>query len=267
LPGPPKSPAARAVYAALAESGTAAALATRTGLVPETVRPRLSDLMKAGLVEEIGMTENERGRKVTVYARVPPERVDEARAKAAGRRRRRAPRDFDLEVRKRFVRDLFQDGDLLEALAADDARDRETARLRKRARDELRRRERLAQELRRIEQKAADEGDPLLPFWRAWRELTHGADAARILKMMLEREVQLTRARGEPLIDPFRWADGIRHTTDLLSVAGTLHQTLHATLDVPRNVCPACGALAASEDEIVDAEVLEDLLELASGDD
>lgn len=86
--------------------------------------------------------------------------------------------------------------------------------------------------------------------------------------MMLEREIQLAQTRGETLLDGRHWADVTRHTTDMLEVAGTLHRALHEVFRLPREVCPACGA--ESEDDawdVVDVEALDELAELASGDD
>jgi hypothetical protein len=264
------APAARAVYAALAEPGTETDVAERTGLSPKTVGARIGqDLIKSGLVEVVGHTHNERGRKVRVYGRVPPERVEEARAQAKDRLRVKEPRKRPLEVRKRIVRELLKDQDLVQALAADRAADRATARARKAARDELRERERHAAELRRHEKLAAEAQDPRLPYWRALREFSRGADAARILKLMLERDVQLARTRGEPEVGAGHWSDSLRHTSDMLVVAGKLHVALHDAFDIPRVECPACGASPPEEDaaDVVDAEVLDELAELVSGDE
>lgn len=266
------SPKARAVYAALAEPGTEADVVARTGFNPKTVGPRIGqDLIKRGLVEVIGQVENERGRKVSQYAQVPPERIDEARSQAQFRLRVKSPRKQPLDLRKRMVRELFKDKDLLEALAADKEADRVTARARKAARDELRAREREAAELRRNEKRAADAEDPRLPFWRAQRVFSEGADAGRILKMMLDREIQLAQTRGDTLIEPHHWSDAIRHTTDMLQVAGALHLALHEIFGVPRTACPACGAEPAVGEEdiwdVVEAEDLEELAELASSDE
>lgn len=267
------SPKARAVYAALAEPGTEADVVARTGLNPKTVGPRIGqDLIKRGLVEVIGQVKNERGRKVSQYAQVPPERIDEARAQAQFRLRVKSPRKRPLDLRKRMVRELFKDKDLLETLAADKEADRVTARARKVAREELRAREREAAELRRNEKRAADAEDPRLPFWRAQRVFSEGADAGRILKMMLDREVQLVQTRGETLIEAHHWSDAVRHTSDMLQVAGALHIALHEVFDLQRAACPACGAQPPVEDEedawdVVEAEDFEELAELASSDE
>jgi hypothetical protein len=238
-------------------------------LVPKTVGPRIADLMREGLVEATGTTENDRGRKVKLYARVPPERVDEARARGASRHRRKPPRAFDLNTRKRFVRELFKDRDLLEALAAEEAADRAEARARKAAREELRARERLAEELRRRERDSAKADDPHLPFWRAWREFTYGADAARVLAKMLERDYELAREGSAPFVAAGHWADGIRHTTDMLKVSGRLYEAMRRAFGLPRTDCPACGSAAPAEEEaeVIEGELVDELVELASGDD
>lgn len=264
------SPKAREVYAALAVPGTEADVVARTGLNPKTVGPRIGqDLIKKGLVEVIGVVENERGRKVSQYAQVPTERIEDARAQAQFRLRVKPPRKRPLELRKRMVRELFKDQDLLEALAADKAADKAAARARKAARDEMRVREREAAELRRNERRAADAEDPRLPFWRAQRAFSEGADAGRILKMMFDREVQLAGTRGETLLDAHHWSDAVRYTTEMLEVAGALHAALHGVFNVPRTACPACGAEPAPEEEIwdMDAEDFEELAELASNDE
>ena len=190
-------PAARAVYTALAEPGTEADVAQRTGLSLKTVGPRIGqDLIKAGLVEVVGHVENDRKRKVRVYGQVPPERVAEARLEAKDRLRVKPPRKRPLEMRKRMARELFKDPDLLEALTADKAADRASARARKAAREELRDRERRAAELRRHEKQAAEAQDPRLPFSRrALREFTHGTNAAPVLGLMLDRDQQLAVCR------------------------------------------------------------------------
>jgi|GEM_PF-5599816 len=264
------SPKAREVYLALATPGTEAEVVARTGLNPKTVGPRIGqDLIKKGLVEVIGTVENEQGRKVSRYAQVPPERIEEAKAKAQSRLRVKAPRSRPLDLRKRMVRELFKDKDLLEALAADQATDRASVRARKAAREEIRKREREAAELRRAEKKAADAEDPRLPFWRAQRGFSEGADAARLLKMMLDRDLQLMQTRGQTWVDPRHWSDSIRHTTDMLGVAGALHLALHEVFDLPPTACPACGAEPVEEDEedVIDVEDFDELAELASGED
>jgi hypothetical protein len=265
------SPKAREVYAALAEPGTEADVVARTGLNPKTVGPRIGqDLIKRGLVEVVGQAVNERGRKVSLYARVPIERIEEARARARGRLRVKPPRQRSLDLRKRMVKELFKDKDLLEALVADKETDRARARARKAAREELRVREREAAELRRAEKRAAETEDPRLPFWRAQRAFTEGADAGRILKMMLDREIQLAQTRGQVLIDAHHWSDVIRHTTDALEVTGALHLLLHEIFDLPRTSCPACGADPAPEAEVwdvIEAQEFEELAELASSDE
>jgi hypothetical protein len=238
---------------------------------PKTVGARIGqDLTKTGLVEVVGQRENDRQRMVRVYGQVPPERIEEARARAQDRYRVKPPRAHPLELRKRIVRELFKDRDLLDALAADKAADRASIRARKAARDELREREREAAGLRRNERRAANAQDPRLPFWRALREFSHGADAARLLRMMLDRDIQLSRVRGDPLVDAAQWSETVRHTTDMLEVAGALHRALHQVLAIPRSACPACGATPQEADEhwdVVDAEVLEELAELVSGDE
>lgn len=264
------SPKAREVYAALSVPGTEADVVARTGLNPKTVGPRIGqDLIKKGLVEVVGLVENERGRRVSQYAQVPPERVEEARAQAQFRLRVKPPRKRPLELRKRMARELFKDEDLLEALAADKAADRVTARARKAARDEMRKREREAAELRRNERRAADAEDPRLPFWRAQRVFSAGADAGRILKMMLDRDLQLAQTRGETLVDVHHWSDSVRHTTDMLEVAGSLHAALHEAFNLPRTACPACGAEPAAADvwDVVEAEDFDELAELASSEE
>ena len=264
------SPKAREVYLALATPGTEAEVVARTGLNPKTVGPRIGqDLIKKGLVEVIGTVENEQGRKVSRYARVPPDRVEEARAQAQSRLRVKAPRKRPLDLRKRMVRELFKDEDLLEALREDLAKDRASVRARKAAREELRRREREAAELRRAEKRAADAEDPRLPFWRAQRGFSEGADAARLLKMMLERDLELVRARGQTLVDPRHWSDSVRHTTDMLEIAGALHLALHGAFNLPPTACPACGGELPPEDvaDVVDVEDFDELAELASGED
>lgn len=264
------SPKAREVYLALATPGTEAEVVARTGLNPKTVGPRIGqDLIKKGLVEVIATVENKQGRKVSRYAQVPTERIEEAKAQAQFRLRVKAPRKRPLDLRKRMVRELFKDADLLEALAADQARDRASVRARKAAREEMRKREREAAELRRAEKRAADSEDPRLPFWRAQRGFSEGADAARILKIMLERDLQLVQARGQTLIDPRHWSDSVRHTTDMLEVAGAFHLALHGAFSLPPTDCPACGAepVAETEAEVVDVEDFDELAELASGED
>lgn len=226
--------------------------------------------MKKGLIEIVDHRLNERNRKVRVYGRVPPDRVGQVRAVAKDQFRVKPPRERPLETRKRMVRELFKDQDLLDALAADAAAERATARARKAARDELRTRERQAAELRRHERLARSEQDPRLPFWRALREFSHGSDAARVLKMMLDRDVQLVHARGEMLLDPSHWADSIRHTTDVLQTSSALHVALLEAFGVPRSTCPACGADAPVDEEpweVVEGEVLDDLAELVSSDE
>jgi hypothetical protein len=264
------SPKAREVYLALATPGTEAEVVARTGLNPKTVGPRIGqDLIKKGLVEVIATVENEHGRKVSQYAQVPPERIEEARARAQFRLRVKPPRKRSLELRKQMVRELFKDEDLLAALKEDQARDRASVRARKAAREEMRKREREAAELRRAEKKAADAEDPRLPFWRAQRGFSEGADAARILKIMLDRDLQLVQARGHSLVDPRHWSDSVRHTTDMLEVAGALHRALHEAFNLPRDACPACGAEPVAEDEadVVDVEDFDELAELATGED
>jgi hypothetical protein len=265
------SPKAKAVYAALAEPGTEADVVQRTQLNPKTVGARIGqDLIKAGLVEVVDKVVNQNGRKVSVYARVPHDRVEELRAEAQYRSRTKPPRERPLNLRKRMAYELFKDQDLLEALAADGATDRASARARKAAREELRAREREAAELRRHERRAADAEDPRLPFWRALREFSHGADAGRILKLMLERDVQLAKVRSAPLVDPAHWTDAVRHTTDMLTVTVALHTALHDVFGLPRTECEACGAPVVDDRDdwdVVDAEVMDDLAELVSGDD
>ena len=267
---PRLGPGARAVYAALAEPGTEAEVVQRTGMNPKSVGARIGqDLIPNGLVESIRKVEGPSGRLVNIYAQVPEDGVAEARARHEGPRVKR-PRSHDIATRKRIVRELLKDGDLLEALAADRAADRATARARKAAREELRERERRAADLRRHERRAAEAEDPLLPLWRAFRTFTQGADAARILAMMLERDRELLRVRGEPLVEFGHWSDGLRHTTDMLEVAGRLHVALHELFGVERTDCPACGTAIDNSDnnqEVIDAEIVDEYAELVSGTD
>ena len=262
-------PAARAVYTALAGPGTEADVAQRTGLSLKTVGPRIGqDLIKAGLVEVVGHVENDRKRKVRVYGQVPPERVAEARAEAKDRLRVKPPRKRPLEMRKRMARELFKDPDLLEALTADKAADRASARARKTAREELRDRERRAAELRRTRSR---------PRWRRTPGCRSGVHCAssRMGQTLHESwgwcSTGISNSRAwvaEPHIDAVQWADGVRHTTDMLEVAGGLHEALHAAFHLDRADCPACGSPPAeSEDaDVVEGEVLEELHQLASED-
>lgn len=264
------SPKAREVYLALATPGTEAEVVARTGLNPKTVGPRIGqDLIKNGLVEVISTVENEQGRKVSRYAQVPPDRIEEVKAQAQFRLRVKAPRKRPLDLRKQMVRELFKDEDLLESLTADQARDRASVRARKAAREEMRKREREAAELRRAEKKAANTEDPRLPFWRAQRGFSEGADAARLLKIMLERELQLVQAGGQTLVDPRHWSDSVRHTKDMLEVAGALHLALHDAFGLPPTACPVCGADPSTDEEaeVIDVEDFDELAELASGED
>jgi hypothetical protein len=261
-------PQARAVYAALAEPGTADDVVERTGLIAKSVGPHCSDLAKKGLVECIDLVPNVRGVKVKLWAQVPPERVEEARARAEGRTRRKDPRTFDIGIRKHLVRTLFQDADLLEALDADRAATRAEKRARRAAREELRERERLAKELLRQQRLSDEAEDGRLPFWAAWRKHTQGADAARFLTQLLERDVELAAKRMAPFVEPALWRESERHTADMLRVTGILHRALHKGFNLPATECPVCGlpAPAEMEPEIVDGRVLEELLSLGSGE-
>src|SRR5437773_957343 len=124
---PKLGPQAGAVYAALAERGTAEDVAERTGLIVKSVGPHCSDLVKMTLVEVVDYVPNARGKKVKVFAQAPPERVDPVlaaagpqaarrQAEAEGKTRRKSVVSFPVADRKRFVYELFKNRDLLQAL-------------------------------------------------------------------------------------------------------------------------------------------------------
>lgn len=277
---PKLGPQARVVYAALVERGTAEEVAERTGLIAKSAGPHCSDLVKMGLVEVVDHALNARGKKVKVFQQAPPERVDEARAAAGpkvarelaeseGRTRRKALSTFDVRMRKQFVRELFKDSDLLQALADEKAKTKAEKHARRHARDEIRARERLAQTLLRQERQAREAGDPLLPFWSAWRKFSAGADAARFLVQLLERDVDLAAQDIHPPVEPRMWRENEWQTKEMLRVTGILHAALHKAFNFDLTACPACGALPSEQptaDVIDGSVVLEELLSLEAGE-
>jgi hypothetical protein len=276
---PKLGPQARAVYAALAEPGTAEDVAERTGLIVKSVGPHCSDLVKMTLVEVVDHVPNARGKKVQVFAQAPAERVDSVRAaagpkaarrqaEAEGKTRRRPLESFPVADRKRFVYELFKHTDLLHALDEDDATSRAEKQARRRAREELRKHERLAKKLLQQERDAQEAQDPRLPFWAAWRKYSQGADAARFLIQLLERDVDLAARGMQPLVEPRRWRESEWHTREMLRVTGVLHAALHQVFDFGPSACPACGAPPAEpQDDFVDATVaLEGLQSLEAGE-
>jgi hypothetical protein len=270
---------ARAVYAALAEPGTAEDVAERTGLIVKSVGPHCADLVKMTLVEVVDRVPNARGKKVKVFAQAPPERVDPVlaaagpqaarrQAEAEGKTRRKSVVSFPVADRKRFVYELFKNRDLLQALDEDDATSKAEKRARRRAREELRRREQLDKELLQQEREAQQAQDPRLPYWAAWRKYSQGADAARFLIQLLERDVDLAARGMQPLVEPRRWRESEWHTREMLRVTGALHAALHRVFDFGPSACPACGAPPAEpHEDVVDATVaLEGLLSLEAGE-
>lgn len=71
----------KAIYQRLVEGGpmTADTLMAAMGLMdPNNVRPRLTELKKAGLVRAVGKARNRAGKNVTLWAAVPPEDIKRA---------------------------------------------------------------------------------------------------------------------------------------------------------------------------------------------
>jgi hypothetical protein len=192
------------------------------------------------------------------------------RAEAEGKTRRKPVVDFPVADRKRFVYELFKNRDLLQALDEDDAANKAEKAARRRAREELRRREQLDKKLLQQEREAQQAQDPRLPFWAAWRKYSQGADAARFLIQLLDRDVDLAARGMQPLVEPRRWRESEWHTREMLRVTGVLHSALHKVFDFgPSDACPACGAPPSEKpaDEVVDATVALETLRLEAGED
>src|SRR5437870_440900 len=93
LPGPPLRPDHELVIETLRKYGalTDAELAKKSGMPIRSASPRRSELVKRGLVEEVGTSQTAAGKNAKTWDLVPAERVEQARETAERKGPRRRP--------------------------------------------------------------------------------------------------------------------------------------------------------------------------------
>ncbi len=196
-------PALARVYALLCEDGpmTDEELTARIGSTSNKVSPRRLDLVKAGLVEKVGVGTTTSGKSAAIWSVVPVERVDEARRHASERQpRRRRVEDLPLETRKVIVERLLRDRNLNEAILADRRGAIAAERARREARAIRTDRERLRRELKAHIDEAERTASPIVHFLKLKRNLRNATDGMQAAVEFVDEDVAKAADYGGALL-------------------------------------------------------------------
>lgn len=245
-------PKQQAVLAAFHEHGPATdtAIAEQLGMSGNTLRPRRRELADLGLVEKIGAVPTPSGREASIWAAVPAERVETAKAAAATRKPRgKSIHERPLEWRIEAARQLLLD-DVVNA-AIQDRHGGAWRRARGRARQV---REQGHRELKEQIAQAERDDSALAEFLKAKANLLRATEMVRAIDRLTADEKERLDA-GRPARIPARLWPEISDLLDELS--DVLGQAQGQLRDVFGPVGP----------DVIEAEAIEidELFELPEG--
>lgn len=227
----------RPIYEALASEGpmTDEQLQEFLGLPANKMCPRRLDLVKLGLVEQIGMAPTRSGNQAKQWAVVPSERVAEAREQAANRKeRRKTVEGLPLDKQVAIVITLLKLDSVNAALL--DLEGRAGSRARGRARGSQRHAEAERRELKEKIKEAEAEQSALLHFLKALRNLKSSEGVVRSVRDFVRDDADRRRTYGVPLI-PDGQLDQVRTgLSDLIDLAEDARATLDSTMGLEDNV-------------------------------
>ena len=210
----------KAVLEALREHGdmTDEELARAVGSPAGTVRARRSELVRRGLVREVGRRPTPSGRTGTrMWGIVPPDEVEQAAEDAE----RRGPRRLDLtklplDQRVDIARALLRDRDVNDELRSAAAGAPSSRRVRARARAEQERAQReRAEQIRR----AQEDRSEIVAFLKAADHLKRNVEALREVGRFLDAELERYMRGDATQIPDWAWKRVLTQVDDSMEVA------------------------------------------------
>jgi hypothetical protein len=228
-------------------------LVERTGLKKGTASPRRNDLVKLGLIWAVGQKQTETGASAAVWDLVPPDKREEAGARA----RERGPRtqalsDKSLEWRLHAVRQLLDMDDINVAIR--DQHGRAWSRVRGRAHERRGARERERRELNAQIREAELRGSPIAEFYKLRRNLINATEGVRAVRRLVGEELDRRNAVEALRIPVAQWP----HVADLLNdLAAIVEDTSSEIRDV----------LGVLGDDVIEGTVVdfEEIHQLSEG--
>lgn len=243
----------RPIYEALRDFGpqTDEQIQRRLGKPANKVCPRRLELVKMGLVEEVGIGATSTGNKAKLWNIVPPERIVEAKELAAGRKeRRKTILEAPLEDQVKAVQLLLRDDRVNAALM--NLQGRAGERARGRARSERSAVERERREIREQIKDAEREQAAILHFLKLKRNLKDTEQVIRAVTAFIDADLRRARDYGEPLIPAGHWPDVRAHLSDVIDIATDTRDRLDVVT-------------GESDADVIDVEAVE-ITELAMPD-
>jgi DNA repair exonuclease SbcCD ATPase subunit len=221
------------------------------------VRPARLRLYRRGLVEPDGNGG---------WLATPPERQEDVRQAAARKPpRRRKLADISLAERVAIATVLLEDSDVNRVLTESVDQRRAWRRARARAKGIDAEHEHERRERRAEAAQAEKERSTYVDFLKTRNNLKDAVEVVLGVNRFLEDDFARYERGEATRIPPTSWPDVLRNVTELLSVVVVLHQRLHEVLGEPIETCPLCGTERRAEPDVIDAEVLSELPELAEG--
>ena len=225
------APKAREVYEAFrsGEPMTDDELVIASGISKGTSSPRRTDLVRAGLIEQVGVVEVPGRKPIKRWGAVPAERVAEASETAKNQGKRVRPiTDYPLDVRVEVVRALLAMDDVNTAIQGTSGKG--WSRARGRSQDQRGERERFRRENARQIREAENRGSPVAEFYKLRRALLESGDKVRAVRRLVEEE--LDRRSDDPAraIGVTAWPEVAALLADLEAEARDCGERIRETL-------------------------------------
>jgi DNA repair exonuclease SbcCD ATPase subunit len=232
-------------------------LCAKIDLPDGAIRPARLRLYRRGLVEPDG-----NGKWIVV----PPERQSEVREAAAKKPpRRRRLTEIGIEERVAMVTALLADDEVNHALSESVDRRRAWRRARARAKGLQAEREQERRERRAEATQAEKDKSAYVDFLKTRNHLKDAVEVVLGINRFLEEDFARYERGESTKIPTGSWPDVLRNVTELLSVVVATHKRLHEVLEEPLDQCPLCGRELRKSPDVIDAEVVSELAELAEG--
>lgn len=237
----------RPIYEALRDFGpqTDEQIQHRLRKPANKVCPRRLELVKLGLVEEVGTASTSTGSKAKLWGIVPPERVSEAKEAAATRKpRKKTILDPSVPVddKVKVVQLLLKDNRVNAAVMNLQGRAGERARGRARGQKAAAERER--RDLKAQIEEAERERAAILHFLKLKRNLKNTEQMMRAVTTFVDADLTRSRNYGEPLIAVEHWSEVRALLSDVIDLASHARDQIDVTT-------------GENDADVIDAEAVE----------
>lgn len=224
------------IYEALVDTGpmTDEQLQDTLDLPANKMCPRRLELVKMGLVEQVGQATTRSGNMAKLWKVVPVERIEEAREAASARKpRRKTVQDLPLDQQVTIARLLLKDDKVNAALM--ELQGRAGERARGRARGAKSEAERERRDLKTRIEEAEREQSALRHFLKALRNLRNSEGVVRSVREFVFMHTERNRRYGQALIPEPQLPELRAALSDVIDLAEDARRELDVELDVEYN--------------------------------